>query len=154
MRIATGTAMVLLAGMTMGVSTLAEAQSTNGGAAPSGVWLLTRIGGEELPAMVEVDGGCREEVTVAVLTFEANNAWHLEWTEREICGDKVDEESESETGVFTFSGNNVELLDGRGMTQQEDSGDDLDDLSTGTLAGNTLTLRLGKTDRTATFRKR
>ncbi len=119
-----------------------------------GTYDLAEVGGKALPAVMEVEGDCREEVVSAVLTLNSNNTWKLERTERDVCGTKVDEEKESDDGRYKVSGNNIELLDSDGKSQADEAGDDLDDFNTGTVQNNTITVKLGKTATVATFRKR
>ena len=45
-------------------------------------------------------------------------------------------------------------MDEDGDPQSDKEGDDLEDLSTGTLQSDTLTVRVGATSKVATFRKK
>ena len=120
----------------------------------AGTWDLVQVGGKALPAVMEVEGDCREEIVSAVLTLNVNNTWKLERAERDVCGDKVDEEKETDEGRYRVTGSTIELLDKDGKTQTDEAGDDLDDFTAGTVANNTITVKLGKTDNTVMFRKR
>ena len=119
-----------------------------------GAWELVQVGGKELPAVLEVEGDCREEVVTAVLTLNADSTWKLERTERDVCGNKTEEETETETGRYRLTGSNIEMLDADGDSQQDDAGDDLDDFSVGNVQGKMLNLRLGKAETQVAFRKR
>ena len=126
----------------------AQAQSV------AGTWDLVQVSGKALPAVMEVEDDCREEVISAVLTLNADNTWKLERVERDVCGTKIDEERETDDGRYKMSGTTIELLDDKGKSQADEAGDDLDDFHVGTLQNNTITVKLGKTENVATFRKR
>jgi hypothetical protein len=120
----------------------------------TGTWDLRQVADKALPAVIEVEGDCREEIVSATLTLNADNTWRLERAERDVCGSKVEEEKESDSGQYRVSGTTIEFLDDDGKSQQEESGDDLDDFSVGTVADNVITVRLGKTETSARFQKR
>jgi hypothetical protein len=143
--------LALAGGVLVGSALLAtpvDAQSV------AGTWELVQVSGKALPAVLEVEGDCREEVVSAVLTLNADNTWKLERIERDVCGTKVEEESETDDGRYQVNGTTIQMLDGKGKSQADEAGDDLDDFSTGTLQANTMTVKLGKTENVVTFRKR
>ena len=119
-----------------------------------GTWELAQIDGNALPAVLDQDGDCREEVVSATLTIAPDSTWRLESNERDVCPNKTEDDPQTETGRWRVDGNNIEMLDKAGKSQRDESGDDLDDVSTGTIDGDTLTLKLGKTDKVVTFRRR
>jgi hypothetical protein len=120
----------------------------------TGTWDLRQVADKALPAVIEVEGDCREEIVSATLTLNADNTWRLERTERDVCGSKVEDEKESDSGQYRVGGTTIEFMDDDGKSQQEESGDDLDDFSVGTVADNVITVRLGKTETSARFQKR
>ncbi len=119
-----------------------------------GTWELAEIDGNALPAVIDQDGDCREEIVSATLTVAPDSSWRLESVERDICGNDTKEEKEQDSGRYRPDGNNVEFLDSAGKSQKDESGDDVDDLSSGTVDGDTLTVQLGKLDKRMTFRRR
>jgi hypothetical protein len=139
-----GIALVLAAGV---IVASAAAQSV------SGTYILERVGSSGLPATVEVEGDCREEVLAATLTLNANDTWRLETRERDVCPNETEDENESATGRYRVSGTTIEFLDDDGESQQGESGDDLDELSTGRIEGTALRVRLGRTETTLQFRR-
>ena len=118
----------------------------------AGTYTLAQIGTNSLPATVETEDNCREEVVNATLTL-ANGTWRLERLERDVCADKTDDEWEVDSGRYRVSGSTIEFLDKDGKTQQNEEGDDLDDLSSGTLEGGTLRVKLGRSALMAQFRR-
>lgn len=119
-----------------------------------GTWELVAIAGDSLPAVIDQDGDCREEIVSATLTIAPDSTWRLESVERDICSNSTKEEKEQDKGRYHANENSVEFLDSAGKSQKDEDGDDLDDLSAGTLEGDTLTVQLGKLDKRLTFRRR
>ncbi|MGH7551793.1 MAG: hypothetical protein ACREMQ_02040 [Longimicrobiales bacterium] len=116
---------------------------------------LASVAGQPLPALIEQEGDCREELTAATLTLETNGRWMLVSTEREVCGTRVDDEEERENGTYTTERQTLRFLDDDGKPPVDDDDDELDvsDLVTGTRSADGLVVRLadGKTD--LTFRR-
>src|SRR4029450_11936704 len=50
---------------------------------------LIEIGGKALPARVEKEWRCREDVTAGTLTLSGDGQWLLETVTREVCGDRT-----------------------------------------------------------------
>ena len=42
-----------------------------------------------------------------MLTLNADSTWKLERTERDVCGNKTEEETETETGRYRLTGSNM-----------------------------------------------
>ena len=120
----------------------------------AGSYALAEIGGKTLPGVIEVEGDCREEIVNATLTLNADGTWQLERHERDVCGDKTEDEKESDKGRYRVTGTSIEFMDDDGDVQTKKEGDDLEDLSTGTLQANTISVKLGATENVAVFRKK
>ena len=119
----------------------------------AGTYALVQIGTNTLPATIETEDNCREEVVAATLTLDTNGTWRMERHERDVCADKTDNEQEVDTGRYRLTGNTIEFLDDDGKTQQNEEGDDLDDLSSGTIEGSVLRVKLGRSEMIAQFRR-
>ncbi|MGH7461758.1 MAG: hypothetical protein ACREMA_12130 [Longimicrobiales bacterium] len=120
------------------------------GQAP-GKYRLVEVSGVQLPAVVELDNGCREEVDAASLTVESNGLWHFQASGREVCGDKTETETATDHGRWTMEGSTVRFIE---SDNDNGDGDDDDiDVHSGTLSGNTLRVRIGNSDRVLSFRK-
>lgn len=120
------------------------------GVAAQETWQLAQVNGNALPFVTDTDDdGCREEVTSGTLTLAADDTWRLELTEREVCGNDVDEEIEDEDGRFTEANNAVRFLDDDG---DPEDGNDIDDIANATRSGNTLTVTNGDGGVTLVFR--
>ncbi len=136
-------------------------------------WQLAEVNGMALPALIEQDGeNCREEVTSGSLTLESDGGWTLVTQEREVCGDKVEEDSEEEDGRYSTQGVTVTFTEGDDDTDDDDADDDdtddddaddddgddddrgdADDLASGTRSGSTLTVRLEDGNTVLLFRR-
>jgi hypothetical protein len=141
------------------VGTRAQAQSTGTAiaAAPTTErYRLVEVAGNALPAEVEKEWNCREQVTRGMLTLGADSTWSFRATIREVCGDRAEVDTEEESGRYSLEGGTIGFRD-----DDEDDRDgklrrdvDLDDLETGTLAADgTLTARLEDGTTTLVFRK-
>ncbi len=120
----------------------------------AGSYALIEIGGKPLPATVEIEDDCREDIVSATLTLNDDGTWKLESLERDVCPGKAGEdENESETGRYRVTGGTAEFLDDDGKSQREKEGEDLDDLSAATIAANIIRVKLGATETIAVFRK-
>jgi hypothetical protein len=120
----------------------------------AGTYRLAEIGGAALPATIETEDDCREDVVSATLTLDAQGTWRLEWVEHEICpNQKPEEERESGKGRYRANGAALEFLNDSGKSQGDSDGDDLDDISAGTIESNTIRVKLGNTDKMLVFRK-
>jgi hypothetical protein len=119
------------------------AQDTASG--PTGAYRLVTVGGKALPATVEQGIACREDVTAASLTLNADSTWVLETSTREVCGGRTETDSDSDGGRYTIEGQTIRFLDDDGTPEDEDddSDDDLDDLTSGRFAaGGSLTAKI------------
>jgi len=128
-----------------------------GGASAQETWQLAQVNGSSLPAVVEQDDdGCRDEVVAGTLTLDVDGTWSLETSEREVCGDRVEEDSETEDGRYTREASAIRFTDEDG--DEEDSDDDADDgvdvedFVSGTVEAAALTVRLDDGN-TLTFRR-
>lgn len=149
----------LLAALGAGVA-LAGAERSGAqrptGAVP-GTYALAQVDGRALPATVDTDGACRDELVSGTLTL-AEGVWTLETTERELCeGRAAREDRDTERGRYTVSGASVTF------TEEDDDGDDspdtaadtdvdVDELAAGAVDGGTLTVRL-REGQTVVFRR-
>ena len=130
-------------------------------ATPDTRYALVQVAGKPLPAQVEKEWRCREDVTAGSLTLSGDNRWLLETTTREVCGDRSEEDRDTEDGMYRTEGNTIRFLDedGREDTDRDwgtgsDSDIDLDDLSTGTSAADgTLRVQLADGRTTLLFRR-
>jgi hypothetical protein len=115
-----------------------------------GVYQLTEVDAAPLPALVDVEGDCREELVSASLTLHANGQWTLASIDRETCDGQMDENRETEDGWFTVEGSTITFLDEDGDLPRDRTPTpghvrgklDIEHLGTGTLAGDVLTIRL------------
>lgn len=134
-----------------------------------GTYALAQVDGRALPAVVETDGACRDELLSGTLTL-ADGAWTLETVERETCdGQAPREDRETERGRYTVSGQAVTFAaaesddaadaddaddadDAAGASGTAGSDVDVDEPATGTMDGATLTVRL-REGQTVVFRR-
>ena len=114
-------------------------------------YTLVEVRGKALPATIENELRCREDVTAATLSLSGDGRWLLETATKEICGDRTEEDSDRDHGTYTMEGQKLSFRDDDGR-ENHDSGsgvgadDDLDEFKSGTLApdGNlTITLADG-----------
>lgn len=110
---------------------------------------LVEVAGSGLPALIEEEDGCREQILAGRLTLEADGDWSLVTRERETCGDQVEEEEEREEGTYEVQSEAVLFTDDDGDSGDADDGDDadpngvdVDDLATGTRTAEGLEVRL------------
>ena len=111
-------------------------------------YTLVAVRGKALPATVEKELRCREDVTAATLSLSGDGRWLLETATKEICGDRTEEDSDRDHGTYTMEGQKLSFLDDDGR-ENHDSGsgtgtdDDLDEFKSGTLAPDgSLTITL------------
>jgi hypothetical protein len=101
-----------------------------------------------LPTTIERELRCQEDVTAGTLSLSQDGRWLLETITREVCGDRTEEDSDREHGTYTTEGQSLRFLDDDGRENRDsslalESDDDLDDLSTGTMAADgSLTVKL------------
>ncbi len=135
---------------------LAAGLSATAGVAQSphaGTYELVDIAGNALPAVVETTDDCTEEVTSAQLVLEADWTFRLEVNERETCGTDVEEDVETEEGVFTMDGETI-LFDIDEDPDDDDSTEiELDQLLSATVDGDMLHVTVRDTDAMVMFRK-
>ena len=161
----TTTKIWVLAGLgTAALAVAAERSGAQGGApgnpgAP-GTYTLAQVEGRALPAVVEADGACRDELLSGTLTLAADGTWTLETVERELCeGQPSREDRETERGRYTLSGTAVaftaddDAADDADAPADDDGADvDIDEPASGTVDGGTLTVRL-REGQTVVFRR-
>jgi len=182
----TTTKILVLAGL--GTAALAVAAERSGAQGASsvpgtytlavpGTYTLAQVEGRALPAVVETDGACRDELVTGTLTL-ADGTWMLETVERELCdGQAPREDRETERGRYTLSAGTVaftaddvaddadeDAADADDATDDEDDDDarsgaaadgadvDIDEPASGTVDGGTLTVRL-REGQTVVFRR-
>ena len=129
-----------------------------GDAAAQESWQLAQVNGGALPVVTEQDeDGCRDEIVAGTLTLNGDGTWRLETTEREVCGDNVEDDAEREDGRFTRDASGIRFTDDDGDEEDADdqTGDDdvdVEDFVSATVAGGTMTVRLDDGN-TLTFRR-
>ena len=143
-----------------GAALVAGGASAAAQEAPSSdTYRLVEVAGVALPAVLEDGDACREEVLAGTLTLEADGRWTLDTTEREVCGDVVEEEEEREDGTYEVDGDVIRFLDDdEGEDDDADDADDaeeieLEDLSSGTRTDAGLTIRLEDGETILVFRR-
>ena len=132
---------------TITVGSLALATAYAGAQVPTQerTYRLTTVAGRALPAVVEEENGCREEILAATLTLETGGRWVLVSTEREVCGSSTEQEEEREAGTYTLDG--AALRFARTDDDDDDEGAsetdiEVDEMSSGMITGGELTVRL------------
>lgn len=151
------TATLILAGLATGA--LGTAASVAGQAVSQDeTFSLIEVAGKALPAVIEEEDSCREEVVSGTLTLKADGIWILVTQEREVCGDRVEEEEEREEGKYSIEGSSIQFVDddNDGDAEEDDTDDDdleLDDMTTGTRTAEGLTVRLKGSDAVLVFRR-
>jgi len=117
------------------------------------------VAGKALPALVEKEWRCREDVVAGAITLSDDGRWLLETTTREACGDRSTEDRDRDDGTY--------LSDGAALTFRDDDAHqsaergskvgtdiDLDELERGTIAGDgTLRVQLADARTTLVFRR-
>ena len=126
-------------------------------AAQAETYRLVDVSGGALPVLVEQDGDCRDELLSGTLTLADDGTWVLVTQEREVCGDRVEEDEEREEGRYTMDGQTVRFLDEDGEAEEheeEDAGEiEVDDLSVGTRSADGLAVRLADGQTVLAFRR-
>ena len=140
----------------------ASAPVAEAGAAPRTAsvtrYSLVEVAGARLPAETEKEWRCREEVTGGTLSLREDGHWLLETATREICGDRTEEDRDTDDGTYRTEGSTLHFLDDDGRESSAgwglESEVDLDDIRTGTLTPDgTLTIRLANDKHTLVFRR-
>lgn len=147
--------MTIIAVAAFGIGVLSTAAVATQSAPEAETFTLVAVNGAGLPALVEEEEGCREEIVAGAITLEADGDWVLTTREREVCGERVEEEEEREEGTYEAEGDGIRFIDD---DDDDDAGDrdqdevDIDELATGsrTAAGLTVGLEAGGT---LTFRR-
>lgn len=121
-------------------------------------YTLAQVAGKPLPVMVDKESHCEETVTAGTLTLSGENRWRLATVTSEVCGDRTDEDRDSDDGTYRTEGATIRFLDDDGddSDRDRDLGKelDLDELQTGTIADDgTLTVRLADEKTTLVFRR-
>jgi len=143
--------------LTGAVGTSAAAQGTGTAPAPT-KYTLAQVGGKPLPVLVDDEWRCKENVTAGTLTLNREGRWLLETVTSEVCGDRIEEDRDSDDGTYRTEGGTIRFLDDDGDDNDRDwdigNDLDLDELRTGTIAGDgTLTVRLADDKTTLVFRR-
>ena len=119
----------------------------------TGAWRLVEVAGAALPFVSEDSDGCREEVSAATLTLEADGDYVLETIEREICGDVVEQDDDREEGEYRIEGTAVRFDEEDDDDDANDEDVDIDDLVVGTVSADGLTVRLDDGRTVLVFRR-
>jgi hypothetical protein len=120
----------LLAGLGAAALVAAAERSgaQDGAAGVPGTYTLAQVESRPLPAVVETDGACRDELVSGTLTL-ADGAWTLETVERELCEGRAPvEDRESDRGRYTVSGQTVTFAADASDVDDADDTSDADDL--------------------------
>ena len=136
-------------------ATLVALDAQSAAAQQAETWQLAEVNGAALPTVVETDDdGCRDEVVSGTLTLSADGKWKLTTNEREVCGNRIEEETEEEDGRYTVQGETIRFDDDDADDADDDdaSDDDVDDFVSASRSGSTLTVRL-EGERTLVFRR-
>jgi hypothetical protein len=154
---------IAAAGMALGALGYAGLQATaQGGAATTqqGSYRLAELGGRPVPVLLEEEDGCREELLAATLTLAAGGEWTLTSVERESCGARAEQDEESDTGRYTTAGAVLSFTSddrdegGDDDADADESGEiEVDELRTGSLSGDALTVRLADERTVLVFRR-
>ena len=133
----------------------AAAQQMAAPPAVAGAYKLAQVDSTDLPVLVREDGDCREEVTEATLALAADNTWKFEAKVRATCGAEVTEKTETEDGKYTVSAADIDFEPDEEAEKVDVDPDkfEIDDLATGTLKDNVLTVKLDEETKVLVFRK-
>jgi hypothetical protein len=144
------------AAISFAVALLATASTTDVANAQNvaGTYTLATIDGKALPGVIEVEGDCREEIVTATLVLGADGTWKLDRHERDVCGTTIEDETEADSGRYTVNGPSIEFFDDKGKSQRSDEGDDLEDLATGSIREDGISIRVGGSGKAVLFRKK
>jgi hypothetical protein len=135
------------------------ADATPAPAAAATRYTLVEVAGKALPALVEKEWRCREDVVTGSLTLSDDGRWLLETTTREACGDRNKEDRDRDDGTYSTDGAALAFQDDDGDTNAErgrtvGTDIDLDELESGTIAGDgTLRVQLADERTTLVFRR-
>jgi hypothetical protein len=137
------------------------ADATRAPAAAATRYMLVEVAGKPLPALQEKERRCREDVVTGSLTLRDDGRWLLETTTREACGDRAKEDRDRDDGTYSSDGSALTFRDDDGQQSTErgwgddaDADIDLDELESGTIAGDgTLRVQLGDARTTLVFRR-
>jgi hypothetical protein len=110
-------------------------------------YTLVDVGGRALPAEIEKEWRCREEVTAGTLVLRGDGRWRLETSLRETCGGRAEMDHEDEDGTYRAQGDTIQFFDEDGNRNDAEWSIlpeiDLDELDRGSIAdGSTLSVRL------------
>lgn len=128
----------------MGVAVIVGPQTAAAQVESQQVFQLVQLDGEDLPAVIDHDDACHEELQTATLTLEPNGRWQLDMVENEVCGDMRREDQDDEDGRYEIDGNTIRFLDDDGdpPSPDDDPDIDVDELHTGTLSDQGLVVVL------------
>ncbi len=150
--------LALAAALAGGAATQVEAQTSEAAAtAPAETqYKLVQVSGKPLPALVEKEWRCQEDVLSGTLTLRDDGRWLLETVIRETCGDRTEEDRDSDDGRYRAEGNTIRFFDddGEENTDRDDDDIDLDEFKTGIRADDgSLTVQLADGRTTLLFRR-
>lgn len=117
---------------------------------------LAQVAGQALPVVTEENGDCRDELSAATLTLDTDGTWTLVTTEREVCGQDVDEDEDREDGRYTVDGQTIHFTDDDGNVATADGDDselEVDDLVHATRTADGLTVQVADGDTQLQFRR-
>jgi len=145
----------------LGVVTDVAAQQTSPPPAIAGTYTLAQVDNGDLPAVVREADGCREELTAATLTLQADNTWNLQTTIKRQCGEQTAEEkTATQQGTFTAAELAIQFAAAPAAppadpdkTGEEQAPPPIAAPASATLQQNVLTVKLSDEKRQLTFRK-
>jgi hypothetical protein len=136
------------------------ADATPAPAAAATRYVLVEVAGKALPALVEKEWRCREDVVAGTLTLSGDGRWLLETTTREACGDRSKEDRDRDDGTYSSDGAALTFRDDDRQRQNVEQGlkvgtdIDLDELERGAIAGDgTLRVQLADARTTLVFQR-
>ncbi len=137
-----GLAVLMLGGM--GVAALSVPDAATAQEGSQEVYHLVQLGGADLPAVIDRDDECHDELHAATLTLEPGGRWELQMTEHEVCGNSSEEDQDNEDGRYEVDGNTIRFFDDDGdpPTPDDDLDIDVDELHTGTRTDQGLVIVL------------
>lgn len=146
----------ILASLIAAAGVALSAEGAAAQVASTETYQLAQVAGQALPVVTEEHDECRDELHAATLTLETDGTWSLVTTEREVCGQDVDEDEDREDGRYTIQGETIRFTDDDGDAPQAD-GDpnelEVDDLVEATRTADGLTVRVADDDTELTFRR-
>jgi hypothetical protein len=118
-----------------------------------GTYDLVSIDDDDLPAVVERSTDCVEEVTAASLVLGPDWTYRIEVSERETCGEDVEEDTETESGTYTMDGATL-VFEVDEDPDEETAEIEVDQLVSATIDGSMLHAKVHGSDAMIMLRKR